>query len=168
MASDDLVSALADVSRLGKFDGRPVLRSSIKLTKAGDGLSSAMRVEPEEFHSGERRYVVVEIVVGQITHDPITTDDVIHGFERKHEFVAEAATIVDASLVADAIEAQKATIQLARERAANRASDSLADGEPGEDERTTVMRRDHFAGKHKKSARKSCPVCQEEQEEDGE
>src|SRR5688500_16882470 len=49
----DAAGALAPTDHLTPFDGRQVLRTSIAVSNAGDGLSEALRIDPREFHHGE-------------------------------------------------------------------------------------------------------------------
>lgn len=88
---------------LGSFDGAPVLATSIKITKAGDGLSKALAVDPQIIHSDEKIYVVLETTCAQITFKPVKDTD---GMLRLHTLEAGAATIVSKDLVAGVLEAQ--------------------------------------------------------------
>jgi hypothetical protein len=94
-------------SSLSKFDGQDVLVSRIKVAKAGDGLSKALEVEPTEFHHGDRVFVVLETVVGQVEF-PELKDGV--GLARVHRLDTELATIVDSQLVAKLLEEQRKKI----------------------------------------------------------
>lgn len=91
-----------------KFEGKPVKRARIKVTRAGDGLSKAMKVDPVELPSGSTCYVVIEAEVGPITFDPIEDGK---AFERVQTLRAGVATLVDQDLVAEVLEAQRIKIE---------------------------------------------------------
>lgn len=84
---------------LTPFEGREVLRTSIAITRAGDGLSEALKVEPREFHHGETVYVVLECTVAKVQHVPLDKDDPFGPLTRVHTLAAGTATIVDEELV---------------------------------------------------------------------
>lgn len=97
-----------DPTDLGTFEGADVLMSTIAVKNAGDGLSKAMVVERRKFHKGERVYVVLECEVTDVAFKPVKDTD---GVNRAHSFAAQAATVVDKSLVAEHMEAQKVRIE---------------------------------------------------------
>lgn len=110
----DLATALADTSALHSFDGHPVLRSTIAVTNAGDGLSNALKIDPCEFAHGQKVYVVLECEVSKIAFVPIPDTDAL---SRVHTFRAEGATIVDADAVKRQLDEQADRILKAREEA---------------------------------------------------
>lgn len=83
---------------LGEFEGRPVLAATVKITKAGDGLSAPLAAEPRAFHSGDRIPVLLWCVVDDINHVPMKETK---GWTRVHEFVADEAVILDHVAQAD-------------------------------------------------------------------
>lgn len=97
---------------LTPFEGRDVIQATIRVTKAGDGLSKALGVDPQEFHHGQRVTVVLDTIVGGIDHLPIKDTDCLN---RRHTLEAEAATIIDRDLVSAALDSQAERIQLAKE-----------------------------------------------------
>jgi hypothetical protein len=99
--------AASDVLHLEPHDGREVLSTTVKITKAGDGLSKALNVEPAELHHGQTVFVVLECEVGRIAYDPVPDTQ---GLSRTHTLVTGAATLVDEELVSDLIEQQKRKI----------------------------------------------------------
>lgn len=103
---------------LSDFEGKPVRRSTISITNAGDGLSEAMKVEPVEHHQGDRVYVVLECEVAKVGFAPIDKDDPAGDQARVHTFRAGTATIVDADLVATVIAEQREKNLKAKEDAA--------------------------------------------------
>lgn len=44
---------------LGEFEGRTIAAASIRVTNAGDGLSEALALEPQELHHGEEVWLVM-------------------------------------------------------------------------------------------------------------
>jgi hypothetical protein len=71
----DVVAALADSSALPDFDGREVVRATIEVTNAGDGLSAAMAVSPSALHMGDEVYVLIRGEVSKVSHKPLDPKD---------------------------------------------------------------------------------------------
>lgn len=90
---------------LPSFDGRDVIKSTVAIRKAGDGLSDALDIEPSPFSIGERVVVILETEVTAVDHREVPKTDVL---ARKHVLTTTMATIADPSLVADVLEAQRA------------------------------------------------------------
>jgi hypothetical protein len=100
---------------LEPFEGRPVIGSKVAITKAGDGLSDALSVDPGAFDLGAQVYVVLKCDVQKVRYSEVKdTDSLI----REHTFAAEAATIVDAELVADLVAQQVEYTRKRKEEAA--------------------------------------------------
>lgn len=116
MAKAQIIPDLDAVEALGQFDGRPVTRTSIKVTNAGDGLSEALEVDPKEFHLDDEVFVVLRTRVSKVEHRALD-DDADGPIERAHVLKAGAATIVDKDLVASQIAVQIDRIRKAREAA---------------------------------------------------
>lgn len=91
----DAVAAHADSSALQPFDGREVVRSTIAVTGAGDGLSAAMAVDPQEYHHGQEVVIVIRGVVGKIRFDQLDPDDEDSALVRVHSIKAGTATILN-------------------------------------------------------------------------
>lgn len=87
----DLASALADTTDLGEYRGHDIIRTSIKLTKAGDGLSKALGIAPHVYEQGDELMVLVKVKVGQHAHKLIPDTECL---ELVQEFEAQTATIV--------------------------------------------------------------------------
>lgn len=100
---------------LTPFEGRDVVRSTISVTNAGDGLSESLKVEPTEFHHGDTVYVVLETEVVKVQHVPFDKADPHGELTRVHILKAGTATIVDADLVAKQIREQADRILAAKE-----------------------------------------------------
>lgn len=111
--------------KLGKFDGKDVIRTSISVTNAGDGLSNAMKVEPQLLHLGDKVYVVLECDVANVKFVPLSDDDSL--LNRVHTLRAGAATMIDGSIVAAHLEAQAETIRKAKQQAEGYTEGDLVD-----------------------------------------
>ena len=96
------------MTSLTPFEGKPVLSTTVAIRKAGDGLSAALKVDPEELHHGETVYVVLETVVEKVRFDQAKDGD---GFVRVHMLATENATLVDAALVSSHLAEQKKRIR---------------------------------------------------------
>ena len=114
----DAAGALAPIDHLADSDGRPVIRTAIAVSNAGDGLSEALRIDPREFHHGEIVHVVLECTVDQVRFVPVDAKDPSGPLVRSHRLKAGTATVVDADLVSEHIERQRLRIQAAQEAAA--------------------------------------------------
>lgn len=146
MNATDAATAMADISSLTPFDGNPVVRTTIAVTNAGDGLSDALGIEPQEFHHGQRVYVVLECEVSRVAHVPVDKDT--PGILiRQHTLRAGTGTIVDADLVAEQVARQAERIDSARRR---------AKGEFTLDE--AQLTADHEEGAHTE-LEPGCPEC---------
>lgn len=95
MADLDVVAAHADASSLQPFDGRDVVRSTIAVTGAGDGLSAAMAVDPQEYHHGQEVVIVIRGVVDKVRFDQLDRDDTDSALVRVHTIKAGTATILN-------------------------------------------------------------------------
>ena len=99
------------VPNLTQFEGRDVIGSSVAITRAGDGLSQSLAVEPTDLHLGSTVYVVLECTVGKVRFEPVPDTSALR---RVHTLVTTTATTVDKELVADLLEAQRVAIEKAR------------------------------------------------------
>lgn len=108
-----LEEALAD-SELGSYFDRPVIRTSIKLTKAGDGLSKALGIAPQVLEPGKTVMVLVECTVGPHTHAPIPDTEC---FALIQTLEAGVATIVGDKASERKLRLQANAIDRAREQA---------------------------------------------------
>jgi len=102
-----------------RFEGKEVLSSGIEIPNAAGGLRAALRIHPQEFHHGERRWVVLEVVVGKVRFDPVPKTS---GLERVHVFAAEAATFVDQEAVQPYLDEQATALEEAERLAAEEAA----------------------------------------------
>lgn len=159
----DLAAAMADTSDLTPFEGRPVIRTTIKVTKAGDGLSEALSIEPEELHVGQRLRLVMDVVVDEVRFDRLLAKGTDTGqLVRVGILEAEAATILRADIraVDKAMREQGERLRKAREQARE------GKYELGDDEAMAkAVADDHAAGKHKQLVA-GCAECDAEVEAD--
>jgi glucokinase len=154
----DIATALAATpGNLSSFDGLDVLRATIAVTGAGDGLSEAMKVDPQEFHHGEELYVVLKCEVAKVRFDPIKDTDALI---RVHILKAGDATIVDKALVGPLVAEQAERIRLAKEAAAGVRRLEFADQD--EETEEDVLHRQHEQGVHEDGTRDNCPDCEAE------
>lgn len=76
---------------LSKFEGRDVVDTTVAITKAGDGLSAALEIEPTELHHKQIVQVVLECEVGAVTFKSATEGE---GLIRVHKLVTSRATLI--------------------------------------------------------------------------
>lgn len=100
------------MSDLKKYEGREVVGTAIKVTKAGDGLSAALEIEPVELHHDDVVYLVLKTKVAQVVHKASRKGS--KSLIRSHVLETEAATIVDGQEVAALLEAQALKIEEAQ------------------------------------------------------
>lgn len=98
-------------TKLHRFEGRETIGTRIKITNAGDGLSKALAIEPEELVMGATVYVVLECEVDKIGHERVKDNP--RAAVRVQTLKAGTATIVDKAMVAEVLEAQRLKIEQA-------------------------------------------------------
>lgn len=101
--------------KLSPFEGLDVTQSSIEIPNAAGGLRDALKIDPLEAHKGEIVYVVLECEIAKVRFDAIDKDELTGEQERVHVLRAVNATLVDKSLVGDALAAQADKIAAAKE-----------------------------------------------------
>lgn len=77
---------------LGEYMGKDVSAVSVKIMKAGDGLSKQLEIDPRILIPGERYVVLLEGVAGDHTHKLIEKADT---WELVQTLNAETVTFVD-------------------------------------------------------------------------
>lgn len=166
----DLASALADTSRLSPYQGKDVLRTSISIKGAGDGLSEAMGIDPQELAIGSKGVLVLEFVVEGHKHKPIKDTNAL---SLEQILKAGTATLMDEEVVRDALARQREKIDKAKADASGQPRlvdtsgvlnpDAIPHAGPDADEDTNeeVMLRHHAAGQHK-DLTDGCPACDTE------
>lgn len=147
----------APTQGLTPFDGKPVVQTTISITQAGDGLSAALAIDPEEFHHGERVVVVLDCTVGKVLMRQLSKD-VPNMLVREHVLVAGTSTIIDAQLVEELLQEQAAKIAAAKEEAER--DKRRAKGEYTLEDEALVAEHDQF--QHANALRDGCPKCDEE------
>lgn len=95
-------------TQLTRFDGKEVVGTAIKVTRAGDGLSAALTVEPAEFHHGDIVNIVLRCEVSKVEFVPVKDTALL---SRVHTLTAGLATIVDDDLVNEVLDQQKRKIE---------------------------------------------------------
>jgi hypothetical protein len=95
-------------SALGKFEGRDVAAIKIIITKAGDGLSKAMAVEPKVLHQGDQGYLVLSYTTSKIRFDPSKGEE--ESTDRVQILEATGATFADRDLVGEIIDQMAARV----------------------------------------------------------
>lgn len=94
---------------LGSFAGHDVVKSTVAITNAGDGLSKALGVDPTVLDIGDKVFVVLECEVAKIGFAPVDRDtDVL---TRIHTLRAGTATLVDEDLVREHLDDQAKRIE---------------------------------------------------------
>lgn len=168
----DLANALADTSQLSPYQGKDVLRTSIAIKGAGDGLSEAMGIDPEELAIGSRGVLVLEFVVEAHKHKPIKDTNAL---SLEQILKAGTATLIDSDVVQSALAAQREKIDKAKADASGQPRlvdtsgtlnpEAIANGAPpangDEDPPDEVLLRHHAAGQHKELV-EGCPACDRE------
>lgn len=99
------------VPQLSSFEGRDVMQSTIAITKAGDGLSKSVAVEPQEFHHGETVYVLIETEVTDVRYQEIAGTGTLR---RVQTLATVLATIVDHEFADATLESQRIKIEEAK------------------------------------------------------
>lgn len=98
---------------LPKFERRPVVRASVKITNAGDGLSEAMRLAPEALQLGDEVWFVIKGEVVRVAHESAPKDD--HNLVRVHTVKASDVALVAKDAVQDVLHAEQDRIARLRE-----------------------------------------------------
>lgn len=138
---------------LSSFDGRAVMKSTVAVTNAGDGLSAAMKVDPREFHHGETVTVAIECEVVKVRLDPFDKTDLQGPLIRHHVLKAGTATIVDGDLLTAQLNDMRERVKLAKE--AEQGVQRL--DFDSDDERLAA---EHAEGEHDDGVVLGCPTCE--------
>lgn len=145
---------MADTSELQPYKGMDVLRTTIIVTNAGDGLSQAMGIDPVELEIGSRHVLVLDVEVVEHKHRPIKDVDAL---ELRQVLRASTATLAAGDDVRAMLEAQADRILRAQEAAAGVSRlEFVEDGD--EDDEAEVLVRQHNVGAHL-TPLAECPLC---------
>lgn len=98
-------------TKLNKFEGREVIGTRIAIANAGDGLSQAMAIDPQELTLGDTVHVVLECTVDKLTFERVKDTDALTRVQR---LKAGTASLIDASLVSSVLEEQRLKIEAAQ------------------------------------------------------
>jgi hypothetical protein len=101
---------------LDDIDGHPVTGRLIKLTKAGDGLSEALKINAVKLHVGDEVTVILKGVVGGPTHKPRDRGDYDGDYLRVDNIVTTSATIVESGIVDDILTEHEAAVAELRQQ----------------------------------------------------
>lgn len=107
-------AAMAPRDHLGEFEGRDILRTTVAITQAGDGLSEALAVAPSAHGIGDTVYVLMACTVADVRFLPADKDDPDMGLVRRHTLRAGTATLVDRETAQPLIVDQRRRIDEAR------------------------------------------------------
>jgi hypothetical protein len=159
----DLPTAMADNSKLSPYQGKDVLRTSISIRGAGDGLSEAMGIDPQELAIGAKGVLVLEFVVEGHKHKPIKDTNAL---SLEQILRAGTATLIDPDVVKAALDAQREKIDAAREAASGQArmldTSLKVTGAGDEEPEDEVLLRNHGLGSHRDALMDGCPACDNE------
>lgn len=92
---------------LHKFEGRDVIGTKVAIRRAGDGLSKALAIEPQELTIGERVFVVMECEVGKVGFAPVKDTQSV---TRDQDLIALTVALIDKDAVAEVLAATQAAI----------------------------------------------------------
>lgn len=149
----DAAAALADTTKLPDYGGKPVVRTAIKITNAGDGLSAGLAIDPQVLALGERHYVVLECIVDSHEHDRIMDKNNDTGLLVLSQVLkAGTGTLIDADVVRTAIVEQAERIERAKDAAAGRSKLPYPD----------ELAKQHADGAHAEGLVEGCPDCDAE------
>ncbi len=157
------VSSGPPITGLDDFEGSPVGQVAIKITKAGDGLSDALKVRPVALHRHDEVFFVLRGVVGPITFKDVSplSDDVC----RVHTIVTLDIVEVDKDQVDELLKHAKDTIRRKMEEASGvvplfdeSAGDEVVPFEDLTDEQQALWV-GHSSGGHADGPVEGCPRC---------
>lgn len=142
----------------GKYDGRPIRKSSLKITGTGDGLSDALAVEPVDLHPKDVTYVVLEIEAGDVNHKYMADAD---AWNRVQSTKALRGAFVEAAIAKPLLD----NVTVARKEQQAAEGDDLeletlsgkAFTELGETAQGRLI--EHVRQLHNRK-RRDCPACQ--------
>lgn len=116
------------MGRLPDFEGFEVDRSTIKVTRAGDGLSPSLKVEPRALHQGEDVTLVLRCHVHKVIHEPGRDED--GPLVRVHVLATDEAFLADPGEVHALVSRERSRIKRLEDEAAAREPLPGIDDEP--------------------------------------
>ncbi len=102
---------MTTATKIPKFEGRNVAKTSVAVTKAGDGLSAPLTVAPDVIKVGEKRFLLLEVECARVNHQEIKDSSEL---DRVHTLKTVAGTLVDEDLALPLLNAQAEKIAEAR------------------------------------------------------
>lgn len=100
-------------AQLHDFEGREVQRATVKITNAGDGLSEALNIDPEEIELDDERFYVLS---GTCSRVSIETDK--NGItSRVHTIKTQRISKVDADVAGNMLAAAAEELERAKAEA---------------------------------------------------
>lgn len=100
-------------NQLPMFERQEVDRSTVRITKAGDGLSEALKVEPKALLLGGEVFYVLRCRVRRVAHDMDQDENVV----RVHTLDVEQITEVERGAVERMLDDAAERLQRARDEA---------------------------------------------------
>lgn len=116
------------MGRLPDFEGFEVDRSTIKVTRAGDGLSPSLKVEPRALHQGEDVTLVLRCHVHKVIHESGREED--GPLTRVHVLATDEAFLADPGEVQALVSRERSRIKRLADEAAAREPLPGIDDEP--------------------------------------
>lgn len=102
------------MTTLNSFEGSEVVGTRIVVAKAGDGLSQALDMAPEELHTGDEVFLLLKGEITDVTFKP--SKDAPECRIRVHRFLTESGMLVDGDVGERIMEAQEASLAQWREQ----------------------------------------------------
>jgi hypothetical protein len=103
---------------LPNFEGRAVVRSAVKITRAGDGLSEALKLEPTALHHGDEVFFVLRGEVSQVNHRPTSREE--DSLVRVHTVEAQEIAMVGQGQVDELLAAERDRVKRLKDEEAGR------------------------------------------------
>lgn len=147
---------------LSDFEGLPVRQAGAEVRGLEGGLRDSIKIDPEEFHHGERVILITEAEVGKLRFDPIDKDDPAGDQRRVHIFQADGTMIFRATDVPELrgqMDDHRKRIADAKLRAKEK-EEGVA-RLPTDDE-AEKLGEEHADGDHAAGLVPGCPECENE------
>lgn len=97
------------------FENEQVLQAQVRIVRAGDGLSDALKIAPKTLHLGDEVFYVLRGVVGQVNHKRKEDSGLV---VRVHTVEANEITEVDAKVATKMLQAAAVELEKAKAEAA--------------------------------------------------
>lgn len=100
---------------LPEFEGMTVSKCSVRITKAGDGLSEALDLEPKAMHAGDEAFYVIKVQFTSVNHK---ADKKSGTLVRVHTAEVEDIVEIDAATAVQMIDEERAELRRRQREAA--------------------------------------------------